>query len=53
MLEIQQRVPGPGESAAGAMYLSLRIFNLSVCLIYFCLIFVEFVGMIIYKVYNI
>ena len=26
MLEIQQRASGPGESAAGATYLSLRIF---------------------------
>ena len=26
MLEIQQRALGPGESAAGATYLSLRIF---------------------------
>ena len=26
ILQIQQRASGPGESAAGAMYLSLRIF---------------------------
>ena len=43
MLEIQQRALGPGESAAGATYISLRIenlFNLSMCLFLFniCLI---------------
>ena len=54
MLEIQQRASGAGESTAGATYLSLRtLFNLLVCLIYFCLIFVSFVGVVIYKVYNI
>ena len=43
MLEIQQRALGSGESAAGAMlciYLRNLLFHLSVCLIYFCLIFV-------------